>query len=192
MPDLFGYQIQSSTSLYKKSKLDDSPTLRRSLQVMSDSRTCKRDCIDAGKIFCPTATHTSGTCCAATSTTCPRAAGDVCSNDIKNAQNALIKYWTCGQLCSNHPSYKITQGFGSIAVTTLDTAIKSIALEESCSWLLQFTTGASTNDTLTFRVNRIRYGTVIYMVTNSYTDTGSNFTIASTTTDGFRLTIYFP
>jgi len=63
---------------------------------MTDSRSCKRDCIDANKIFCPNAVHNGGTCCVATSTTCPRASLDVCSNDIKNAANLQIKYWTCG------------------------------------------------------------------------------------------------
>ena len=77
-------------------------------------------------------------------------------------------------------------------VTTLDVSKKSVGLENVCSWLLQFNSGASTNDTLTFRVNRVRYGRVYYMVANSFSDSGTNFTHGNTTTDLFRLTIYFP
>ncbi len=83
-----------------QTKISD-PSFARLLQntVLSNSRTCKRDCIDANKNFCPAAAHTgSGTCCA--SATCPRASGDVCSFDIKNDANKIMKYWACGDLCS--------------------------------------------------------------------------------------------
>jgi hypothetical protein len=53
-------------------------------------------------------------------------------------------------------------------------------LDYSCSWLLQFNTGASTNDTLTVRVNRLRSAKLLYMVANSYSDSGTNFTVANT------------
>ena len=65
-------------------------------------------------------------------------------------------------------------------------------MDYSCSWLLQFNTGASTNDTLTVRVNRLRSAKLLYMVANSYSDSGTNFTVANTTTEGFRLTVYYP
>lgn len=55
---------------------------KRLLQsVMSDSKSCKNDCIEAGKNFCPRSDHRSGFCCEMMAS-CTKV--DVCSKDVSD------------------------------------------------------------------------------------------------------------
>ena len=82
--------------------------------AINSSRSCKLDCIDQGKTFCPdSANDGSGSCCDVTDAVCPRASNDVCSSDIAVTANYNSRYWACGNTpgCSAN-SYIVTPPFG--------------------------------------------------------------------------------
>lgn len=126
---------------------------------MTNSRTCKKDCIDSSKVFCPLADHKSGYCCSETET-CPRA--DVCSNDISSDTN--LKYWSCNyNLNCSSRGYSLAPPFGGSNAYTL-TPTGTVYKENLCPWVLTYPAGASNNDTVTLRVNLMDNCNVYYMI----------------------------
>ena len=112
---------------------------------MSDD--CKVNCIDKGKNFCPTSDHKMGYCCDSTDKTCTRS--DVCSSD-NTKSFTYLKYWAClyNKPCGSN--YKLTPTFNG-AVMELKPAndVEVYAGDDICKYLIQFPTGASTNDVIT-------------------------------------------
>lgn len=151
------------------------PEEERMLQTttITSSYNCSTNCLDQGKQFCATAAHNgAGTCCEATSTTCPRATNGYCSSDIGLGNYIKSKYWVCGNNanCSTLSSYIITPTFGTANAVTIVPKNAGAGLTNNvvCSYLLTFPSGASTNDTLTFRVNYATQSEVAYFIANSY------------------------
>ncbi len=134
---------------------------------MNNSYTCKTSCIDKGLNFCPSVDHRSGTCYSSNPVRL-----DVCSNDITGDTN--LKYWACNYNVNCTDNYKVTmKGFGSTTnLTTLTQKTTYVLLDNICSYLLQYPTGAATGDLLNFRANRLDRAKMYYMIGYNYTDKG--------------------
>ena len=129
-----------------------------------------------------------GTCCIS-GIPCTRSAGEVCSSDVSNIK---AKYFSCGDRCNSNSSIYYSPALGVKNYLTLTPADgKLIAQDNICSWVLSFPSGAFTNDTLTLRVNMLENAGLTYLISNSYSDSGSNYSIG-TASRGSRVTIYYP
>ena len=86
----------------------------------------------------------------------------------------------------------VTPTFGIANVVTLAPADKMyVAQDNVCSWVLTLPYNAYINDTLTMRVNLLDNSGITYMIANSFSDSGSNYSIG-TASKGSRIQIYYP
>ncbi len=163
--------------------------LQTSSISMVTTRMCKRDCVDSGKTYCPNSLRNGkGICCIA-GITCTRSSGEVCSSDVSNIK---AKYFACGEKCTSNSSIYSSPPMGvNNYLTIIPTDGKYISLDNVCSWVLSFPSSAFTNDTLTLRVNMIQNAGLNYLISNSFSDSGSNYSIGTGTT-GSRIKIYYP
>lgn len=74
----------------------------------------------------------------------------------------------------------VTPTFGLANVITLSLADGRYINQDSvCSWVLTLPFNAFTNDTLTMRVNLLDNSALTYMIANSYSDSGTNYSIGT-------------
>lgn len=79
----------------------------------------------------------------------------------------------------------VTPSLGISNVLTLSLADgKYIAQDNVCSWVLTLPYNAYINDTLTMRVNLLDNSAITYMIANSYSDSGTNYSIGTVAKGG--------